>query len=95
MIAAITILSGEDGAYTVVSGDGRVWRKRYASMDDATREAAELQLIAPNDKQPAYMSQPVANYARGFTAPPVEVNLRKLEARDFCLDVRASNYRHG
>jgi hypothetical protein len=86
MIAAIKIVPSEDGAYTVVSEDERVWRKKYASMDDATSEAAELEIMTPYDKQLADLTQPVPTYAQGFTAPEVEVDLRELEARGFRLD---------
>jgi hypothetical protein len=41
MIVAIKIVPSKDGAYTVVSDDERVWRKKYASTDDATSDAAE------------------------------------------------------
>jgi hypothetical protein len=51
MIVAIKIVPSEDGAYTVVSDGERVWRKKYASMDDATSEAAELQIMTPKDKR--------------------------------------------
>jgi hypothetical protein len=87
MIVAIKIVPSEDGAYTVVSEDERVWRKKYTSMDDATSEAAELQIMTPDDKRLADLSQPVPTYAQGFTAPSVEVDLRKLETRGFSLDL--------
>lgn len=86
MIVAIKIVPSEDDAYTVVCEGERVWRKKYASMDDATSEATELQIITPNDKQLADLSQPVPTYAQGFTSPSVEVDLHELEARGFCLD---------
>jgi hypothetical protein len=86
MIVAIKIVPTEDGAYTVVSDDERVWRKKYASMDDATSEAAELQILTPNDKQLADLTQPVPTYAQGFTAPSVEVDLGELKRRGFHLD---------
>jgi hypothetical protein len=87
MIVAIKIIPSEDGAYTVVSEGERVWRKKYGSMDDATSEATELQIITPNDKQLADLSQPVPTYAQGFTSPSVEVDLGELEERGFRLDV--------
>jgi hypothetical protein len=86
MIVAIKIVPSEDGAYTVVSEGERVWRKKYASMDDATSEAAELRVMTPNDKQLADLTQPVPTYAQGFTASSVEVDLGELEARGFRLD---------
>jgi hypothetical protein len=55
-------------------------------MDDATSEATKLQIITPNDKQLADLSQPVPTYAQGFTSPSVEVDLAELEARGFRLD---------
>jgi hypothetical protein len=86
MIVAIKLVPNEDGAYTVVSGDERVWRKKYASMDDATSEAEELQILSPKDKQLADLTQPVPTYAQGFTSPSVEVDLGELERRGFRLD---------
>jgi hypothetical protein len=86
MIVAIKIVPSEDGAYTVVSEGERVWRKKYASMDDATSEAAELRVMTPNDKQLADLTQPAPTYAQGFTASSVEVDLGELEARGFRLD---------
>jgi hypothetical protein len=86
MIVAVKIVPSEDGAYTVVSAGERVWRKKYASMKDATSEAIELQIITPNDKWLADMSQPMPTYAQGFTSPSVEVDPRDLEARGFRLD---------
>jgi hypothetical protein len=87
MIVAIKIVPSEEGAYTVVSEDERVWRKKYGSMNDATSEAAELQIMTSDDKRLADMSQPMPTYAQGFTSPSVEVDLHELEARGFSLDV--------
>jgi hypothetical protein len=86
MIVAIKIVPSEDGAYTVVSEDERVWRKKYASMDDATSEAAELQIMTSDDKRLADLTQPVPTYAQGFTSPSVEVDPGELTRRGFCLD---------
>jgi hypothetical protein len=86
MIVAVKIVPSGEGAYTVVSEGDRVWHKKYASMEDATSEAAALQIMTPNDKQLADLTQPVPTYAQGFTAPEVEVDLPKLKARGFRLD---------
>jgi hypothetical protein len=83
---AVKIVPSEDGAYTVVSGGERVWRKNYPSMEDATSEAAQLQIMTPKEKGLADMSQPVPTYAQGFTAPSVEVDLNELNQRGFLLD---------
>jgi hypothetical protein len=83
---AVKIVPSEDGAYTVVSVGGRVWRKKYPSMEDATSEAAELRIMTPNEKGLADMSQPMPTYAQGFTVPSVEVDLDELNPRGFLLD---------
>jgi hypothetical protein len=86
MIVAIKIVPSEDGAYTVVSDDERVWRKKYASMDHATGEAAELRVMTPNDKRLADLTQPTPTYAQGFTSPSLEIDLGELTRRGFRLD---------
>ena len=83
---AVKIVPSEHGAYTVVSVGGRVWRKKYPSMEDATSEAAELRIMTPNEKGIADMSQPMPTYAQGFTVPSVEVDLDELNQRGFLLD---------
>jgi hypothetical protein len=83
---AVKIVPSEHGAYTVVSVGGRVWRKKYPSMEDATSEAAELRIMTPNEKGIADMSQPMPTYAQGFTVPSVEVDLDELNRRGFLLD---------
>jgi hypothetical protein len=83
---AVKIVPSEDEAYTVVSVGEQVWRKKYLSMSAATSEALELQIMAPNDKGLADMSQPVPTYAQGFTSPAVEVDLDELIKRGFQQD---------
>jgi hypothetical protein len=83
---AVKIVPGEDGAYTVLSEGERVWRKKHPSMEAATSEAAEMQIMTPNEKWFADMSQPVPTYAQGFSSPAVEVDLDELIARGFLLD---------
>jgi hypothetical protein len=83
---AVKIIPSEDGAYTVVSTGEQVWRKKYLSMEDATSEAAELQIMTPNEKGIVDMSEPVPTYAQGFSAPSVEVDLDELNQRGFLLD---------
>jgi hypothetical protein len=83
---AVKIIPSEDGAYTVVSVGEQVWRKKYLSMADATSEAAELQIMTPNEKRLADMSQPVPTYAQGFSSPSVEVDIDELNPRGFLLD---------
>jgi hypothetical protein len=83
---AVKIVPSEDEAYTVVSAGEQVWRKKYLSMSAATSEALELQIMAPNDKGLADMSQPVPTYAQGFTSPAVEVDLDELIKRGFQQD---------
>jgi hypothetical protein len=83
---AVKIIPSEDGAYTVVSVGEQVWRKKYLSMEDATSEAAELQIMTPNEKGLVDMSEPVPTYAQGFSAPSVEVDLDELNQRGFLLD---------
>jgi hypothetical protein len=48
---AVKIIPSEDGAYTVVSVGEQVWRKKYLSMEDATSEAAELQIMTPKREE--------------------------------------------
>ena len=83
---AVKIIPSEDGAYTVVSVGEQVWRKKYVSMEDATSEAAELQIMTPNEKRLADMSQPVPTYAQGISSPSVEVDIDELNPRGFLLD---------
>jgi hypothetical protein len=47
---AVKIIPSEEGAYTVMSTGEQVWRKKYPSMDVATSEAVELQIMEPSDK---------------------------------------------
>jgi hypothetical protein len=70
----------------VVSVGEQVRRKKYPSMSAATSEALELQIMAPNDKRLADMSQPVPTYAQGFTSTSVEVDVDELIKRGFVLD---------
>jgi hypothetical protein len=84
---AVKIIPSEDGAYIVVSLCDRVWRKKYPSMEDATSEAAQLQIMTPNEKGLADLSPPVPTYAQGFTTPSVEVDLDELNQRGFLLDL--------
>jgi hypothetical protein len=86
MIVSVKIVPSEDEAYTVVSADHQVWRKKYPSMSAATSEAVELQIMTPNEKQLGDLSQPVPTYAQGFSSPTAEVNLDELTARGFLLD---------
>jgi hypothetical protein len=86
MIVAVKIVPTEDGALTAVSADEQVWRKMYPSMDAATSEAVELQIMKPSRKELADMSQPVPSYAQGFSSPEVEVDLKELIRRGFLLD---------
>jgi hypothetical protein len=83
---AVKIVPSDDEAYTVVSVGEHVWRKKYPSMDAATSEALELQMMAPNDKGLADMPQPVPTYAQGFTSTSVEVDVDELVKRGFLLD---------
>jgi hypothetical protein len=83
---AVKIVPSDDGAYTVVSVGGQVWRKKYPSMSAATIEAVELQIMTPNDKGLADMSQPVPTYAQGFTSGSVEIDADELIKRGFLLD---------
>lgn len=83
---AVKIVPSEDEAYTVVSVGERTWRKKYPSMEAATSEAADLQIMTPSEKGLADLSQPVPTYAQGFSAPSVEVDLDELIARGFQLD---------
>jgi hypothetical protein len=83
---AVKIVPSDDGAYTVVSVGEQVRRKKYPSMSAATSEALELQIMAPNDKRLADMSQPVPTYAQGFTSTSVEVDVDELIKRGFVLD---------
>ena len=84
---AVKIVPSENGAYTVVSAGEQVWRKRYPSMEDATSEAEELQIMTPNDKGLADMSQPVPTYAQGFTSSAVQVDIDELIKRGFQQDL--------
>ena len=86
MIVSVKIVPSEDEAYTVVSADHQVWRKKYPSMSAATSEAVELQIMTPNEKQLGDLSQPVPTYAQGFTSTSVEVDLDELIKRGFRQD---------
>ena len=83
---SVKIIPSDDEAYTVVSVDEQVWRKKYPSMSAATSEALELQILTPNEKGLADMSQPVPTYAQGFTSTSVDVDLDELIKRGFLLD---------
>lgn len=83
---AVKIVPTEDGALTAASGGEQVWRKMYPSMDAATGEAVELQIMEPRNKRLADVSQPVPTYAQGFSSPEVEVDLDELIRRGFLLD---------
>ena len=83
---AVKIIPSEDGAYTVVSLGKQVWRKKYLSMEYATSEAAELQIMTPNEKGLADMSQPVPTYAQGFSSTSAEIDIDELNQRGFLLD---------
>jgi hypothetical protein len=83
---AVKIVPSDEEAYTVVSVGDQVWRKKYPSMSAATSEALELQIMAPNDKGLADMSQPVPTYAQGFTSSSVEVDLEEVIKRGFLKD---------
>lgn len=85
-MVSVKIVPSEDEAYTVVSADHQVWRKKYPSMTAATSEAVELQIMTPNEKQLGDLPQPVPTYAQGFSSPSVEVNLDELKAIGFMLD---------
>jgi hypothetical protein len=86
MIMAVKIIPTDDGAQIVTSAGDQVWRKIYPSMDAATSEAIELQIIGPKEKGIADMSQPVPTYAQGFTSPEVEVEPKELVRHGFLLD---------
>jgi len=83
---AVKIVPVEDGAQTVTSAGDQVWRKMYPSMDAATSEAIELQIMGPKEKGIADMSQPMPTYAQGFSSPEVEVDPNELIRRGFLLD---------
>jgi len=86
MIMAVKIVPTEDGALTAASGGEQVWRKMYPSMDAATSEAVELQIMTASEKRLADISQPMPTYAQGFSSPEVEVDLNELIRRGFLLD---------
>ena len=48
--------------------------------------AAELEMMAPNEKGLADLPQPVPTYAQGFTSPAVEIDLDELIKRGFQQD---------
>jgi hypothetical protein len=83
---AVKIVPSDDEAFTVVSFDEQVWRKKYSSMSAATSEALELEMMAPNEKGLADLPQPVPTYAQGFTSTSVEVDLDELIKRGFRQD---------
>jgi hypothetical protein len=83
---AVKIVPSDNEAYTVVSVGEQVWRKKYPSMSAATSEALELQIMAPDDKGLADMTQPVPTYAQGFTSTSVEGDIDELIKRGFRLD---------
>jgi hypothetical protein len=85
--SAVKIVPSDEEAYTVVSVGEQVWRKKYPSMSAATSEALELQILAPNDKGLADMSQPVPTYAQGFTSSAVQVDIDELIKRGFQQDL--------
>jgi hypothetical protein len=58
----------------------------YPSMDAASTEAVELQIMEPRNKRIADVSPPVPAYAQGFSSPEVEVDLNETIKRGFLLD---------
>jgi len=50
VMATIGIVFIRNEAHTTATVEGRVWRKKYRSMPDATREAVELRIMGPPAK---------------------------------------------
>jgi hypothetical protein len=55
----VKIVSSGEEAYVVLSARAHFWRKMYPCMSAANSEALELQIMTPNEKQLADLSQPV------------------------------------
>jgi hypothetical protein len=86
MIMAVKIIPTDNGAQIATSAGDEVWRKTYPSMDAATSEAIELQIMGAKEKTIADVPPPVPTYAQGFSSPEVEVDPEELLRRGFLAD---------
>jgi hypothetical protein len=86
MLMAVKIIPTDDGAQIATSAGDQVWRKMYPSMDAATSEAIELQIMGPKEKSLADVAPPAPTYAQGFSSPEVDVEPDELVRRGFLLD---------
>jgi hypothetical protein len=88
VMAMVTIVAVGDEAHTAVDADGRVWRKKYDSMPDATTEAVALQMMEPHKKPFLDGAQRHPSWPQGGyeSTRPLEVDLDELVARGFLLD---------
>jgi hypothetical protein len=84
----VKIVPVEEGANTTASSDGKVWRKKYQSMPDATSEAVELGIMEPREKTFVDASQRQPTWSGRGYAPtrPFKVDVEELISRGFRLD---------
>ena len=87
VMAMVKIVPVGDEVHTTASADGKVWRKKYESMPDATTEAVELQIMTEVEKRLVETSQRQPTWPHGFAPTrPFKVDLDGLRARRFLLD---------
>jgi hypothetical protein len=88
VMATIGIVFIRDEAHTTATVKGTVWRKKYRSMPEATREAVELRIMEPRVKTFVDASQRPPNWwGRGYAPTrPFEVDVEELIRRGFQLD---------
>ena len=87
VMAMVKIVPVGDEVHTTTSADGKVWRKKYESMPDATTEAVELQIMTEVEKRLVDAPQRQPTWPHGFAPTrPFKVDLDGLRARRFLLD---------
>jgi hypothetical protein len=88
VMAKVRIGPVGDEVHTTVSADGKVWRKKYKSMPEATTEAVELRIMTESEKQYVDGAQRQPTWSdRGYEPPiPFEIYPDELKARGFLLD---------
>jgi DNA-binding protein H-NS len=88
VMAIVKIVPVDEGTNTTASVDGKVWRKKYQSMPDATSEAVELRIMEPREKTFVDASQRQPTWSGRGYAPtrPFEVDVEELIKRGFLLD---------
>jgi hypothetical protein len=86
VMAKVWISPVGDEVHTTISADGKVWRKKYESMPDATTEAVELEIMTESDKRLLDDAARQPDWTQDYG--PIrrfEVNSGELKARGFVL----------